>query len=765
MFVGREREAAALEAGIAAGEETRMQVVHGLGGVGKTTLAAYVAARSAHTRQAVWWIQGETPETISTGLADFARALQPALSALPADTLHERALEWFRTHRDWLIVLDNVDSPDDVARLIPRLHPNGRVLVTTRISTGWGDRAEHLRIRELEESAAVALFRRISTSAGDDGSDSDAVLALCRELGHLPLAIAQAAAFCRATFTGPYRYLEMLHNWTSEMLASSEEGWAPERTVARVWRISLDRLDDVPLAADLLGILAWYAPNGIPLLILDALGRRREVARALEGLAAHSLISQDSGGISVHPLVQATARTPDASDPHRAPERIRVAHERAVDLLLASLPGDVVASRSTLASWRTLAPHVDHLAAHTSEGSPFLSTALLCAHTGIFQHEQGSVQQAVALLRRAVDGMTAILGEDHPDRLAVTHNLAGAYVSAGHVGRAVEMYEYVRERQAQLLGPDHPDTIVTAGNLAHAYQSLGDISRALDVYQYVLETQLRVLGEAHPQLFVTRQNLASAYASAGDLERSVAMYESLLADQLHALGPDHPYTLGTENNLAAALASKGDLIAAFDRYTQLLADQSRVLGDDHPETITTRGNLGYVHILSGSPDEAVQVYERVLQDQTSVLGDDDPRTLASRNSLGIAYGATDPDRAIALLEQVLADRERVLGEDHPDTLTSRGTLAFIQLTAGRVERAMPLLERTASERARVLGGDHPDTLASQHDLAEALRLTGHHDRATTLFERALGTASAVLGEEHQLTHALRKALSSIQGER
>ena len=763
VFVGREREVRLLEEALDTDREV-VVAVHGLGGVGKTTLAAYVAARSVAEGRVVWWTRAETGEEIEAGLVEFARALQPALSELPADTLRERALEWFRTHGDWMLVLDDVDRPDDVRALLARLNPAGRVLVTTRRSVGWRGDAKDLRIGELDETSAVELFRRISGAEGENVSELGNIRTLCRELGHLPLAIAQAAAFCREAYVGPDEYLGMLHAYPAATLASSEEGWASGRTIARVWQISLDRLADVPLAADLLRILAWYAPTGIPRILLAGLGRRREVAGALAGLAAHSLVTLDADSVSVHPLVQATARTPDTSDPHRDPEHIRVAHERAVDLLLASLPDDVTA-RESLAWWEGLVPHVDHLDAHTPGDSATPALAVLRALTGQFLHEQGSVRRAITFLERAVEGMVRTLGEDHPDTLVMRNNLASAYASAGEAHRAVALYEEVHERQSRVLGEDHPGTLVTAANLALAYQSLGSLDHALTSYRRILETQLRVLGEDHPRTLVTRHNLAAAYASVGDLRRAATTYERLLEAQIRVLGPDHIQTLGTENNLAAVLASAGDLQGARARYTELLAQQTWVLGEDHPDTITTRGNLAYLQLLSGDLDKARESYERVLDDQIRVLGEDDPRTLTTVNNLGLVHGPTEPARATALLERALAERNRALGPDHPDTLTSLASLAFLLLTTGDAERAVPLLERAAAERVRVMGEDHPDTIASQHDLAEALRRLGQLDRAEALFTQAHDASARVLGDEHALTRSLRDGLSGIRGDR
>ncbi|MFI7103267.1 hypothetical protein ACIBK8_28420 [Streptomyces sp. NPDC050161] len=79
------------------------------------------------------------------GLAELARALQPTLAGLPEDALVERVLQWFVVHEGWLIVLDNVDRLDDIRSLLDRI-PSGRLLITTRRSTGWHHTATTLHL-------------------------------------------------------------------------------------------------------------------------------------------------------------------------------------------------------------------------------------------------------------------------------------------------------------------------------------------------------------------------------------------------------------------------------------------------------------------------------------------------------------------------------------------------------------------------------------------------------------------------------------------
>ncbi|NRQ38929.1 AAA family ATPase, partial [Nonomuraea sp. NN258] len=274
LFVGRTDELAALETALQASGPVVVAAVHGLGGIGKSTLAARYAGTHTEVFNPVWWITADSSADVQAGLAGLAGALQPELAAaLPLEALAERATAWLAAHRDWLLILDNLTHPAELAPLLARI-PAGRVLITSRLSQGWhtlGARVQRLDV--LTETQALELLTRIAASASGTPPEAewDGAVELVRELGCLPLAIEQAAAYLRQNQLSPRAYLDLLTAYPATMYGQSAEGGDAQRTIARIWRLTLDKLAQVPLAVDLLRILAWYAPESIPRDVLDGL--------------------------------------------------------------------------------------------------------------------------------------------------------------------------------------------------------------------------------------------------------------------------------------------------------------------------------------------------------------------------------------------------------------------------------------------------------------------------------------------------------------
>jgi tetratricopeptide (TPR) repeat protein len=676
--VGRAGELARLDAAMAGPGGVVVQAVHGLGGVGKSTLAARWAAAHAADYSLTWWITADTPADIDAGLAALAVALQPALTGvLPLEALREGAVQWLAAHPGWLVILDNVTDPADIAPLLTRT-PAGRYLITSRRASGWhATGVAPVRLDVLDPAEAQALLAAIL--APDRPGEADGAAELCAELGYLPLAIEQAGAYLAQAGATPREYLDLLARYPAAMYQAAPEGGDAARTIARIWHVTLDRLAGDPLAGPVLRILAWYAPDGIPRTLLDGLADPPAVLGAVGRLAAYSMLTAHVDSLAMHRLVQAVTRTPDPGDPHRAPQAIDDARDLATLQLANVLLADALPGWQDPAGWpayRMLLPHIDALASHAPPDTDTQATAYLLDKAGLFLHGQGQPGHAVGYLQRALADYVRVLGADNPQTLASRNNLAGAYQAAGDLDRAIPLLKQVLADSERVLGADNPQTLTSRNNLAATYRAAGDLDRAIPLYEQVLADSERVLGADNPQTLTSRNNLAYAYQAAGDLDRAIPLLKQALADSERVLGADHPDTQVSRNNLADAYQSAGDLDRAIPLLEQALTDRLRVLGGDHPDTQVSRNNLPAAYQAAGDLGRAIPLLKQALADRRRVLGADNPDTLVLRNNLAYAYAsAGDLGRAIPLLEQALADSERVLGADHPQTKMVRGNLA------------------------------------------------------------------------------------------
>ncbi|WP_371598828.1 tetratricopeptide repeat protein [Streptomyces sp. NBC_00564] len=766
VFVGREQELTDLRGMLAGGGsaavvQSRVRAIHGLGGVGKSTLALHYADRYRSAYTLVWWITAESPEAIVTALAGLAMRLCPQWAGTSEpDERTAWAITWLQAHPGWLLVFDNVEEP---AHLRPYLGTlaGGHHLATSRKATGWHTLAPTMALGLLPLDEATDLLCTIAFPNLIPTAEQQAQAGrLAEVLGCLPLALEQAGAYAYRTGIDLDTYRQSL----GLVLDEDRDVFDPERTIARIWEKTLTAITRRdPLAVTLLHTMAWLAPNDIPRTFLAPLAPIPiALGNALGDLHAYNMIAftDDRHGVSIHRLVQTVlrTRTPDESEPDAyAPGRAEA--EQAVRQALPTPPDSPLPEATAL--WERLLPHALALAESTPAGTPAsVETADTYHQAAQYLNRQGRNAHTIPLRTATLAQSERVLGDSHPDTLTSRHNLALAYREAGDLGRAIPLLEATLTQYEQVLGDTHPHTLTSRNQLAFTYQAAGDLQRAIPLLEATLTQYEQVLGDTDPHTLTSRNNLAGAYRAAGDLERAIPLYETTLTQREQVLGDTHPDTLTSRNNLAGAYRAAGDLERAIPLYETTLTQYEQVLGDTHPDTLTSRNNLAGAYRAAGDLERAIPLYETTLTQYERVLGDTHPHTLGSRNNLAGAYRAAgDLERAIPLFEATLTQYERVLGDTHPHTLGSRINLAGAYESVGDLERAIPLYETTLTQCEQVLGNTHPHTLTSRNNLAYAYRAAGDLERAIPLYETTLTQREQVLGDTHPDTLTSRNNLA------
>jgi tetratricopeptide (TPR) repeat protein len=523
---------------------------------------------------------------------------------------------------------------------------------------------------------ATEMMRRVAGPGLLDGAGE-----LCRALGYLAPAVEQAAAYMKQSGLSAAAYLRQLPD---------PGGVDPQQAVALTCQVSLDRIRAACgiLPEALFRIMAWYAPDDIPLEVLYNRGDvfpADEVDAALATLEAYALVVRDGDAMSVHPLVQVVAREAGADEPDPV-FPANETREVAVVLLEASVPG--WEDPADWPAWRRLLPHIDVMASHLATHAGNERPITLWNATAQYLLDQGMADRAIAYFLRALSDQQGLHGPNHPDTLALRHSLGHAHIVAGDYPEAISLLERTIADQEQVIGPRHPDTLTTRSSLAAACRAAGDLSRAIRLLERTMSDRRRALGRHHPHTLASQNDLAVAYSSAGATSRAIRLFRKVVARSQRVKGADHPDVVITRGNLAHAYFAAERISKAIPLLEQSVADHERVFGPDHPNTGIERNNLASAYVADGAPSRAIPILEALVAELESISGPDHPHTLASKHNLVSAYvAAEDYARAVPLAEQTLTAFERTLGSDHPNTLMSRTMLA------------------TASGRAGELGGD------------------------------------------------------------
>lgn len=191
-FLGRDSDLASIHMALHCYEgHVAITALHGLRGVGKTTLAAAYAERHREHHRATWWIRAQTEPTMRADLV----GLGVRLGWVAADEKEEPALDAVmeRLRHDGNGLLLIYDNAIDASALKPYLPRGGtaQVLVTSN-AHAWRGVAAPVEIRLWpKEIGADYLVARTGREA-----ERAAAEALSEALEGLPLAHEQAAAYC-----------------------------------------------------------------------------------------------------------------------------------------------------------------------------------------------------------------------------------------------------------------------------------------------------------------------------------------------------------------------------------------------------------------------------------------------------------------------------------------------------------------------------------------------------------------------------------------
>ena len=523
-FTGREGALRELRSRLGSADDLSIQVVHGLGGVGKTQLAIEYAYRHLSKYRFVAFVDAEQPDLVAAQFAALGAEL--GLADVGAEQAIPKVYGKLVDRRPWLLIFDNGEKAATLAHALPSgdLAGNGHVIVTTRLS-GWSGRAGVIDLDVFTREESVALL------VGRVPGMSDAVAdGIAEQLGDLPLALEQAAGYMDYNHTAPEDYLALLTSRLEDMIARGELADRPSVVVATLWDISVRRLEaERPHAVRLLELCALLAPEPIPLdLFTDLAADPVEWDGAVGALAGLALARRGDGTLVLHRLVQAAIR---AAMPADALAATRASLCRA---LVAAVPHDIHGDPDAQPRWQALLPHV--LA--VTEGDPSADVALL-------------LRLASAFLLR--------IGDRH--------------LALPRCERALRIDESLTDRDAE-IGFD----LIT---LAQIHRDLGDQEKARPLAESALRLHRSCLPPDDPAIATDLATLARILHLAGDHEAAIPLAEEALRIDEAAHGPNDPYVSFDLIALANAHFELGDHATALPLITRALRIREAAYAPDH----------------------------------------------------------------------------------------------------------------------------------------------------------------------------------------
>lgn len=738
--------------------------IHGLGGIGKTSLAVEYAYRHVDKYDVVWWLRSEETATLAS---DYA-ALAAKLGILRENEKDQRimievARGWLeRTEKKWLLVFDNAEEEEEILEFIPR-GGIGHVLITSR-NPSWNN-ANCVELNKWPREDSVSyLMSQV------EKEDEDSASQLAEELDDYPLALSQAAAYIKKRKKTLSKYLNLFEKHKLDVLERGKPSSSYKNTVTTTWEIAFREIEvESPAGADLLNLCSYLAPDEIPMnLILDGAETLPEPLKksagddlllddALESVLKYSLIYKIGYSLSVHRLVQEVTRD-------RLPDNKRKDWAlAAVRLINHSFPEDSDDPKT----WEICSRLLQHALVSTSHAESYGlkedSIFDLLVRSGDYLGRRYDFIRGIRILNRAIEIGKSLYGEEHPNIAKCFYNLGKIYLKDYDLDKAVNCFEKALEIDEKSFGSDHPVVARDLVKLAHSFKFSFELEMSKVHYERALRILENEFGPDHPEVASCAEHLSYLLYHMGDYQPSKELLDRAVTIHINSFGPDD-YRVG-ENyvSLGVLLRPVGDLDGSKKMISEGLSIMERAYGPKDSSIAWTLCELGESQRMQREFDDAKKSFERALDINIEVFGPDHYNTAIAQNKLGrVLLEMGDFESAKDIVEKSLRTVVNKFDDNHPFVALRLNLLGRIQHAMGDLKIAKKNIERALQIDEEAVGIGHAMVASRVTRLADVLKDMGDLKGAKEGLERALMIRLKSFGPDHPETRETMERLKELK---
>jgi tetratricopeptide (TPR) repeat protein len=769
-FTGRTAELERLSDNLFRRQPPHVQVITGMGGIGKTELAAEYVHRNIDNYEVIWWIRAEHQDRVRDALVKLGQRLElrHATRGSSPDSTVTTVLESLQSGAwtNWLLVFDNAVNPLDLQKYIPASRSKGHVIITAR-QPNWPSNvvADSVEVSPFTEAESISFLRRTVPSLAEGQGFSTAENArraseakrLATTLGHLPIAVEHAAAFLAETGQSVEEYLSRFTENAHRLLGEQSMDSDLPALVSGTWAMSVTLLTSD--AEHLLNLCSFFSPEPIaagllvqpppgidgPPGLAEFLSSPQRFRAAAARLHRLSLARVDGTRdlIQVHRVVQAVTQGRLRLD------RIGLfrAYRAAADSLLAnSNPGNPD-HRSNDRTYDLSLQHLESDYQFLRTKNPGLRALVVDQVRRL--HLRGRHVEAMRLGGDALGVWRERLGEDDPQVLALSVEVAIATYFNGHMADAHELIMKIRPLLQRYTDGDGFKALLLCENLYGADLRMHSKFRdALILDMSILSKFETVFGIDHERTLNVRSNIAIDYRLLGQFGKALELDERTFEDRRRILGADDLSTLMSANAVACDKRALGLYQESLDMARRVVGAFEAVGGRENTRWLHACEGFAIALRKAGYYRDALQESEQVLERCRDYLGVDHMYTLRSATNL------INDKRAVGDLAgaEQLARRTYDLCRESgaPDVLlcTVLVNLASVLRAAGHADKALPYDEQAREGLIRIHSGRHPFTMSVNINYASDLAACGRLDEAIQLGRETLAECRLHLGGDH-----------------
>ena len=337
-----------------------------------------------------------------------------------------------------------------------------------------------------------------------------------------------------------------------------------------------------------------------------------------------------------------------------------------------------------------------------------------------------SYYQLIGLYQRASELNNAVLTKNIDDKTNA-HALNYNGMMLFYIGNYETALQYLEQSLAiqQQIG-DRQGEGSTLNNISQIYDAKGDYETALRYLEQSLEISQQI-GDRRGE-GTTLNNLATTAHAKGDYETALRYLEQALLI-MQQIG-DREGKGATLSNISQIHKVKGNYETAL-RYLEKSLEIQQQIGDRKGEGATLN-NISQIYVAKSDYDTALQYLEQSLE-ISQQIGDRRGEGTTLNNLATTAYAKSDYDTALQYLEQSLEISQQI-GDRQGEgiTLSNIGQAHKVQ---GDYETALRYLEQSLAIQQQI--GDLQGEGVTFNNISQIHKVRGNYETALRYLEQSL----------------------------
>ncbi|KAF7890835.1 uncharacterized protein EAF01_010644 [Botrytis porri] len=650
-FIGREDILDKIENGFSSESESRIVVLRGLGGQGKTQIALEYCHRARKNNiRAIFWVDATSESTVKKDLKSVSEHIKSPADLTQDDQVVTSVLNRLRDWDEpWLIIFDNHDDPSSFHLLdfMPS-GQHGRILITSRHADTalLAERDHDIELHGLPKDDACDLL--IKQSRVSNTASRDDAYAIVDRLGYHALAITQAGSYIQSQKIALSQFMDKYNRQREAILRETPRmsqyrrkiGEAADETALNVfttWELSYQQLetldDEKRYKSKILTLFAFFNCQNIsqqlfetycttelfswpdileieePLLLFvgeDEKWDGQKFVDILNDLSRLSLIQswyRDENNrchLSLHPLVQDWIRV-RASSQLCYDSALLGAYVMATVLKrcysheMYTMP---LSLRQELLSHLSMHEENQELMVTLKKDKELSSDMLYLCYSKLshFYFDNGLYRESEKIARQWVAASSCEYGPEDAETLDARTWLADVLSRQKNFEESFHIDREVLKLRRKHFGSENPDVLRDTHNIGWSLMERGQLVRAERILRRVIEIKERVLGHDHIATFSSVLALGCVFQSAGKYADAEALYRNLIHDSQRIFGSNHSTTIHFMKHLAFVLEDQGKCSESLTYFESVYAHRLATLGPNNPKTLKSEHDCAIVRV-------------------------------------------------------------------------------------------------------------------------------------------------------------------------